>query len=159
MNLVKIVLSSLLFMTVVQAKPVITGTNIKIYLDAVKLSVVVDNKWIQFKFYAQGIAYPNGEVRLIYPKLVVDNNFYAIELDPKESQAASHVKAVTSISDKICSIMERKARRSSGALDTTAYINNFPSIRLNFKGSNGFLVHAGKLNTHQTMVINSIVCE
>lgn len=160
MSFAKVIIAGLVLLTVGQAKPIITGSNIKAYIDSVKIAIVVGNKYETFSLSAQGIAYPSGEVRLILPKLKQGQEHYGIELDSKGIGAPIQAKAVAGVAQNICAVMGRKAVTDAGGfLKTTAYKSPFQSIRIDIRGSTGLLVFAGSKSSGGQSVIDSITCE
>lgn len=140
-----------------QAKPVVNGSNIKAYMNAINITLLNNRQWVHFKFSAQGIAYPTGEVRLIYPKLVIGREFYGIELDPRSSISSSHFHAVTALADSICSVMGRKAMRKGPLLDASVYISEFQSVRVD-QASAGTQPHSVTFSNSKRYILDSIVC-
>lgn len=161
MSFSKAMIAALVIFSVGQAKPIINGHNIKAYIDSVKISVVVNgNKYETFSLSAQGIASPNGEVRLIQPKLKLGKAHYGIELDTRGIGAPIHYKAVTGVAERICDVMGRKpVVDAAGLLKTTAYQSPFQSIRLDISGANGILIFLATMSSGNQKVIDSITCE
>ncbi len=161
MSFAKAMIAALVMFSVGQAKPIINGHNIKAYIDSVKISIVVNGeKYETFSLSAQGIASPNGEVRLIHPKLKLGQDHFGIELDSRGIGAPIHYKAVTQVAERICAVMGRKpAVDAAGLLKTTAYQSPFQSLRIGISGANGILVFSATVSSGNQKVIDSIICE
>lgn len=159
MSLSKVIISFFTLVAVSQAKPVVTTSNVKAYLETVQISVVVDGKYHTYKLSADAFPSPSGEVRLVNPKLVEDRSFYGIEMDTQSGLASNH-KAVLGIAQRICSVMELKpALTRDGQLDTVLYPSLFKSLRVSIVGSGGLLVYRGDVSESKKPVLSSIVCE
>lgn len=160
MTLVKIIISGLILAAAVsaQVKPVVNGSNIKAYMDAINITLLSNRQWVHFKFSAQGIAYPTGEVRLIYPKLVLGRDHFGIELDPRLSATSTRFRAVSALADSICATMGRKPLRKGAHLDASVYISEFKSVSVDLSSANSSQAHSVVFNADKRYILDSIIC-
>ncbi|MBL7543432.1 MAG: hypothetical protein JNL11_06425 [Bdellovibrionaceae bacterium] len=160
MSLIKIIISVLVLAMSLsaQVKPVVNGSNIKAYMNAIHISLLNNRQWVHFKFSAQGIAYPTGEVRLIYPKLVLGRDHYGIELDPRSSAASTHFQAVSAVADSICAVMGRKPLRKGAHLNAAVYLSEFRSVKIDRVNVNMVLPQSVTFNADKRYILDSIIC-
>jgi hypothetical protein len=158
MFLTKLVLSSLILLSIAQAKPVINGQNIKAYIDSVKIPVMVGGKYVSYSLYAEGFASANGVVRLVHPKLYLDKSHYGIELSPTVSTSSAHYQAVAGIASIICGKMGRQVLTKNGMLDTAVYPSLFQSMYIEVGSAGALLVFRGTIHDSKNKIMNSITC-
>jgi hypothetical protein len=158
MFLTKLILSSLVLLSIAQAKPVINGHNVKAYIDSVKVPVMVGGKYLSYSLHAEAFVSANGEVRLVQPKLYLDKSFYGIELSQASSATKAHYQAVAGIASTICGKMGRQVLTKNGVLDTSVYPALFQSMYIEVGGANGLLVYKGVISYSKNKIISSITC-